>query len=59
MFFGEALATRGQGGALQSLGLRRWILADRLGLDLTRGRVAGETGSGFWTAGVGWYGIGL
>lgn len=59
MLFGEALATRGQGGALQSLGLRRWILADRLGLDLTRGRVAGQSGSGFWTAGVGWYGIGL
>lgn len=59
LLFAELQGTRNQGAATQSVGLRRWIVADRLGLDLTRGRVAGQSGSGFWTAGIGWYGIGF
>jgi hypothetical protein len=59
MLFGELQALRGAGGAQQTLGARWWALKDRLGLDLTAGRTAGQAGSAVWTLGLGWYGIGL
>ncbi|BDI05655.1 hypothetical protein CATMQ487_26250 [Sphaerotilus microaerophilus] len=58
LLFGEAQAVRGTGGAQQTLGLRHWLLADTLGLDVTGGRTAGAPGSTVWTVGMGWYGIG-
>ena len=45
------------GETVNAAGVRWWWIQDRLGLDLTRSQAAGaEIG---WSAGFGWYGIGL
>ena len=46
------------GGTVNSLGGRWWLLADRLGLDLTASREAGAGSATRWSLGLGWYGIG-
>ena len=46
------------GGTVNSLGGRWWLLADRLGLDLTASREAGAASATRWSLGLGWYGIG-
>lgn len=46
------------GGTLNTLGGRWWLLADTLGLDLTASREAGAAGPTRWSLGLGWYGIG-
>lgn len=46
------------GGAFNTLGGRWWLLADRLGLDLTASREAGAGSGTRWSLGLGWYGIG-
>lgn len=46
------------GGTLTALGGRWWLLADRLGLDLTASREAGAGTGTRWSLGFGWYGIG-
>ena len=46
------------GGTLNAVGGRWWLLADRLGLDLTASRQAGAGTGTRWSLGFGWYGIG-
>lgn len=46
------------GGTVTTVGGRWWLRKDKVGLDLTAGREAGAGGTA-WTAGLGWYGIGL
>lgn len=45
-------------GALRSAGARWWIFKDRLGLDATVGKQAGQAGSTFYTLGISYYGFG-
>lgn len=45
------------GGAVNTIGARWWLIKDRLGLDLTASRTAGDSNGTTWTAGFGWYGI--
>ncbi|HMW24202.1 MAG TPA: hypothetical protein PKC59_12265 [Burkholderiaceae bacterium] len=56
--FAELYAAQGQGGAMRGAGLRRWLIKDRLGLDLTGMHVPGNQGPTLWTLGLGWYGAG-
>lgn len=57
--FAEVYAAQGQGGAMRGAGLRRWLVKDRLGLDLTGMHIPGAQGPTMWTLGLGWYGSGL
>jgi hypothetical protein len=44
---------------MRGAGLRRWLVKDLLGLDLTGMHVPGAQGPTMWTLGLGWYGIGF
>ena len=45
-------------GAVRSAGARWWIFKDRLGLDATVGKQAGQSGSTYYTLGISYYGFG-
>lgn len=43
--------------AVQTIGLRWWVLPEQLGLDLTTSRTNATPDSAAWGMGLGWYGI--
>lgn len=45
------------GPASQNMGLRWWLLPDKLGLDATAGRTNATPESRSWGIGIGWYGL--
>ncbi len=47
------------GGTVNTVGGAWWLVPDRLGLHLTASRGPGTEGRTLWTAGFGWYGLGL
>ena len=47
------------GGSVSSVGGAWWLVPDRFGLHLTASRGPGTDRLTIWTAGFGWYGIGL
>lgn len=47
------------GSTVVTAGGRWWLIKDRLGLDLTASRESGAGSGTSWTAGIGWYGLGL
>jgi len=56
LFFGEVTGDN-KTPALQTLGLRWWMLPEQLGLDVTTSRTAATPDSAAWGVGLGWYGI--
>jgi len=56
LVFGEVLG-HANSPACQAVGLRYWLLPDKLGLDATAGRSNATPDSRSWGIGIGWYGI--
>ena len=61
LFVESQLNDRSQlaGGTINTVGGAWWLVPDRLGLHLTASRGPGTERRTIWTAGFGWYGIGL